>query len=124
MDASRSTGGRRDRLSPDTQAALTPMLAPSEEVSLVAPAVGCTLVLTDRQLLLVREGATYRPRSGVRAWVLDRTLTLRPGRPSRSSGQLAIECCKRTTSVFYSLDNKLAMDRLVAEVRRRIYAGT
>jgi hypothetical protein len=112
-----------NRLSPDAQAALAPNLGPSEEVALVAPAVGCTLVLTDRQLLLVREGVSYRPRSGVRAWVLDRTLTLRPGRPSRSSGQLAIECCKRTTSVFYSLDHKLAIEQLVAEVRRRIYAG-
>jgi hypothetical protein len=111
------------RLSDDAQAALKPMLAPSEEVALVAPAVGCTLVLTDRQLLLVRDGVSYRPRSGVRAWVLDRTLTLRPGRPSRSAGQLAIECCRRTTSVFYSLDHKLAIDQLVAEVRRRIYAG-
>jgi hypothetical protein len=112
-----------NRLSPDAQAALAPNLGPSEVVALVAPAVGCTLVLTDRQLLLVREGVSYRPRSGVRAWVLDRTLTLRPGRPSRSSGQLAIECCKRTTSVFYSLDHKLAIEQLVAEVRRRIYAG-
>jgi len=111
-----------NRLSDDAQAALKPRLAPSEEVALVAPAVGCTLVLTDRQLLLVREGVAYRPRSGVRSWVVDRTLTVRPGRPRKTSGQLAIECCKRTTSVFYSLEHKLAIDQLVAEVRRRIYA--
>jgi hypothetical protein len=53
---------------------------------------------------------------------VDRTLTLRPGRPRRTSGQLAIECCRRTTSVFYRIEHKLAIDQLVAEVRRRIYA--
>jgi hypothetical protein len=111
-----------NRLSDDARAAVLGVLGPSEEVALVAPAVGCTLVLTDRQLLLVREGASYRPRSGIRSWVVDRTLTLRPGRPRRTSGQLAIECCRRTTSVFYRIEHKLAIDQLVAEVRRRIYA--
>jgi hypothetical protein len=109
------------RLSDDVRAALAPVLAPSEQVTLVAPAVGCTLVLTDRQLLLVREGVAYRPRSGVRAWDVDRTLSVRLAPLRKTSGQLAIERSRRTTSVFYTLDHKLAIDQLVAEVRRRIY---
>jgi hypothetical protein len=110
-----------NRLSEDARAAISSVLAPSEEVALVAPAVGCTLVLTDRQLLLVREGVAYRPRSGVRTWVIDRTLSVRLAPVRKTSGQLAIECCRRTTSVFYTIDEKLAIDQLVAEVRRRIY---
>jgi hypothetical protein len=110
-----------NRLSEDVRAALTSVLAPSEQVALVAPAVGCTLVLTDRQLLLVREGVAYRPRSGVRAWVVDRSLSVRLAPLRKTSGQLAIECCRRTTSVFYTLEHKLAIDQLVEETRRRIY---
>ena len=47
-------------LSEDARSALAPVLGPTERVALVADAVGCTLVLTDRQLLLVR----YPPKSG------------------------------------------------------------
>lgn len=112
-----------NRLSEDARAALDPVLASGERVALVAPAVGCTLVLTDRQLLLVRQGVAYRPRSGVRSWVVDRSLSLRLAPLRKTSGQLAIECSRRTTSVFYTLDEKLAIDQLVAEVRRRIYGA-
>ena len=122
MPQKRPLGGTLvNRLSEDVHAALAPVLAPSEQVVVVAPAVGCTLVLTDRQLLLVREGVAYRPRSGVRAWVVDRSLSVRLAPLRRTSGQLAIEFGRRTTSVFYTLDEKLAIDQLVAEVRRRIY---
>ena len=116
-----SRGKRVNSLSEDARTALDPVLGPTERVALVANAVGCTLVLTDRQLLLVREGVRYRPKSGVRSWAVDRTLTVRPGPLKRTTGQLAIECCGRTTSVFYTGDHKPNVDQLVAEVRRRIY---
>jgi hypothetical protein len=111
-----------NRLPEELRAAVTNALGPSEHVALVAPAVGCTLVLTDKRLLLVREGASYRPRSGIRDWVLDRTLNLHPGPVRNTSGQLAIESPRRTTSIFYRLEHKPAIDQVVAEVRRRIYA--
>jgi hypothetical protein len=111
-----------DRISDDARAALAPVLAPTEPITLVAPAVGCTLVLTDRRLVLVRQGVAYRPRSGVRSWPLDRSLTLRPGPPRTTSGQLAIGNGRRRTSVFYSIGQAPAIDTLVAEVRRLIYA--
>ena len=111
-----------NRLPEELRAAVSSALGPSEHVALVAPAVGCTLVLTDKRLLLVREGASYRPRSGIRDWVLDRTLNLHPGPVRNTSGQLAIESPRRTTSIFYRLEHKAAIDQVVAEVRRRIYA--
>ena len=114
-------GGPANSLSEDVRSALAPILDPTERVTLVAAAVGCTLVLTDRQLLLVREGVRYRPKSGIRSWTLDRSLSVRPGLPRRTTGQLAIECGGRTTSVFYTGDHRTDMDQLVAEVRRRIY---
>jgi hypothetical protein len=108
-------------LSDAARTALAPVLGPSEEVSLVAPAVGCTLVLTDRQLLLVRDGVSYRPKSGVQSWVVDRSLSVRLGPIRRTTGQLAIECGGRTASVFVAKAHMHEVDSLVAEIRRRIY---
>ena len=88
---------------------------------MVAPAVGCTLVLTDRQLLLVRDGVSYRPRSGVQSWAVDRSLSVRLGPVRQTTGQLAIEYGGRTASVFLTHAEIPAVDALVAEVRRRIY---
>jgi len=88
---------------------------------MVAPAVGCTLILTDRQLLLVRDGVSYRPRSGIQSWVVDRTLSVRLGPVRQTTGQLAIECRGRTASVFLTRAHIPGADALVAEVRRRIY---
>ena len=87
-------------LSDAALSALAPVLAPSEVVAMVAPAVGCTLVLTDRQLLLVRDGHSFRPRSGIQRWVVDRSLSVRLGPVRQTTGQLAIECRGRTASVF------------------------
>jgi hypothetical protein len=101
--------------------ALAPVLDPSERVAMVAPAVGCTLVLTDRQLLLVRDGVSYRPRSGVQRWVVDRSLSVRLGPVRRTTSQLAIESRGHTASVFLTHAHIPAVDALVAEVRSRIY---
>ena len=108
-------------LSEAALAALAPILDPAERVAMVAPAVGCTLVLTDRQLLLVRDGVSYRPRSGVQSWVVDRSLRIRLGPVRRTTGQLAIECGGHTASVFLTQAHIPAVDALVAEVRSRIY---
>jgi hypothetical protein len=108
-------------LSDDALTALAPVLAPTERVSMVAPAVGCTLVLTDRQLLLVRDGVSYRPRSGVQSWVVDKSLSVRLGPVRRTTGRLAIARGGRTASVFLTQAHIPAVDALVAEIRSRIY---
>ena len=57
---------------PDAVAeALNPALDPDEQVEMTLQAVGCTLVLTDRQLIMVRQGADFRPRTGVTSWRRD-----------------------------------------------------
>jgi hypothetical protein len=110
-----------DSLSDAARTALAPVLGPQEHVSLVAPAVGCTLVLTDRQLVLVRDGASYRPRSGIQSWVLDRSLRLRLGPVRHTTGRLAIECGGRAASVFVTQAHMRDVTTLVAQARRRIY---
>ena len=56
-------------MQPGTEAvrnAIAAFLGPAERVDRVVPAVGCALVLTNQRLLVVREGAAFRPKSGVR----------------------------------------------------------
>ncbi|OGO55929.1 MAG: hypothetical protein A2Z32_09005 [Chloroflexi bacterium RBG_16_69_14] len=111
-------------MNPLSDAALTalgPVLDPAERVAMVAPAVGCTLVLTDRQLLLVRDGVGYRPRSGVQSWIVDRSVSMRLGPVRRTTGQLTIKGQGHTASVFLTQAHIPDVDALVAEVRSRIY---
>lgn len=57
-------------------AALLDVLEPGEGVEQIALAVGCCLVLTERRLLLVREGADHRPKTGIGSWPTDERLRL------------------------------------------------
>jgi hypothetical protein len=103
------------------RAALDRVLESSEGVVLSAPAVGSTLFITDRRLVVVRDGARYRPSSGIKSWPLDRELTLRFGRVHRDTSQLIIGRAGRTISVFVTAAQLSDVQALVAESRRRIY---
>jgi hypothetical protein len=106
---------------PETEAvrtALAAVLGPAERVDRVVPAVGCALVLTDLRLILVRAGAAYRPRTGIRDWPLDREIRIRmtPGQD-----RLIIERGNVSASVFLIRQHVDATIDLVMEVRRRSY---
>lgn len=107
-------------LSPDNRAALADVLEPMERVDLVAPAVGCVVVLTGIRLVVVRDGANYRPRTGVRSFALDEDLGLRLG-PARH--QVIIEAAGKTITVFLRADQFEPAEALVAEARRRMLVG-
>jgi hypothetical protein len=85
-----------------TAAVLEPLLEANELVHGSARVVGCTLVLTDRRLFLVRDGAAHRPKTGVRTWPLDPRLTMRIGPNRHGSNRLVIECCGHAASAFLS----------------------
>ncbi|MEP6638147.1 MAG: hypothetical protein ABJC39_02260 [Chloroflexota bacterium] len=108
-------------MSETTRAALTPVLDPTERVMRVAAAVGCTLVLTDRRLHVVRDGADYRPRTGIRSWTLDRALTVRLMPVRKGTGRLVIDRSGGTASIFLTIDQTPFVEALLAEIRRRIY---
>jgi hypothetical protein len=92
----------------------------SELITWTAIAVGCTLVLTNRRLMLIRDTTQHRPRSGVQTWALDRSLTMRLT-PNRERLRLIIECCGQAVSVFVAAVQTSAVVRLVAEARHQIY---
>jgi hypothetical protein len=109
-----------EALTEDTRIALEPILDPREQISAVLSAIGCKLVLTDRHLVLVRDGRSFRPRSGVQVWPLDPTLSIRATPTGSQPGRVLISTGGHTTSIFVAADQHHAADVLVAEVRRRI----
>ncbi len=110
-------------LSDEARTALAPVLGSTERVTRVAGAVGCTLVLTDQHLHLVRDGFNFRPRTGVQSWVLDRSMSVRTTLVKRSTGRLVVERDGRTASVFLTADHAPEVEALLAELRRHIYSG-
>jgi hypothetical protein len=113
------TGGsaRKNVLNEDVGTALAGVLEPRERILLVAPAVGSTLVLTHRRLLVVRDGAKFRPKTGVRTFGLAAGLAVRVG-PARR--RVIIESDGRAITVFIRPEHLEQAEALVAELRRRI----
>jgi hypothetical protein len=101
--------------------AIAAFLDPAERVDRVVPAVGCALVLTNERLLVVREGAAFRPKSGVRDWPLDRDSRIRmaPG----SQHRIILERYDQTASVFLTRAQVDAAVDLITEVRQRSHGG-
>jgi hypothetical protein len=118
--SSSPTGGPESKnvLSEDASTALAAILEPTERVEFVAPSVGSVLVLTQRRLMVVRDGAAFRPKTGVRSFDLDRGLAVRIG-PARR--RVIIESDGHTINVFVRSEQLAQAELLVAEVRRRIY---
>ena len=94
--------------------ALTATLEEGERIVRDAPAIGAHLLLTDRRLVVIREGFDFRPATGIRSWPLDRHLQLRV-----EPGRLLIDGRGGVVGVFYREPQVRAIRSLVAEIRRR-----
>lgn len=111
---------------PDTVRAREPseairgLLEEDEAVTRVVAAIGCTLALTDRRLLVLRDGASFRPRSGVREWPVGPGLAIKPGVVRQGTGSLVIHWGRDITSVFVRAERWDEAIELVTEVRRRL----
>ena len=98
--------------------ALAAVLDPAEKVELVAAAVGSSLVLTQSRLFVVRDGAAFRPKTGVRTFELGTGLSIRIG-PARK--RVIIESAAGTIHMFVRSEQLTQAESFVAEVRRRMY---
>jgi hypothetical protein len=106
-------------LSQSARASLEDALDPAERVEVVAPAVGSSLVLTDRRLIVLREGASWRPSSGIRSFAIDRALQVRIAPTSK---QVIVQSAGVTVTLFVRSEQLAQAEALLAEVRRRIYS--
>jgi hypothetical protein len=114
-------GGLITAIPEATTLALRAILEPAERVTHAVAVVGCSLVLTDLHLLIVREGADHRPRSGVQRWRLDRALAVRTTPVVHGTGRIVIVHRGKTTSVFVSAGEWDAAETLLMEAHRLIH---
>ena len=119
MSSTPPRGGPGDDDLPEAaREALEAVLEPAESVEFVAPGVGSSLVLTQNRLMVVRDGASFRPKTGVRVFELASGIALRIG-PARR--RVIIESGGKTINLFVRSEQLAQAEAFVAEVRRRIY---
>ena len=120
--SARQTRPRDDMhdLSEPARVVLAGALDEDENVDILAPAVGSMLVLTDRRLIVLRQGAEFRPRTGIQAFALDRDLEVRIAPTIK---QVTVASSGRAISIFIRREQLADIESLVAELRRRIYAA-
>jgi hypothetical protein len=106
---------------PDSaESRLRAVLDEGEAITHLVPAIGCVVALTPKRLLIVREGSTYRPKTGVREWELEPGLAVRAGLVRQGSGSLVIKWGRNATSVFVRADQWDDALALVGTVRARL----
>jgi hypothetical protein len=105
-------------LSEPARVVLASALDADEKVDLCAPTVGSMLVLTDRRLIVLRDGAEFRPRTGIQSFALDRDLEVRVAPTIK---QVTVASAGRAISVFIQREQLADVEGLIAELRRRIY---
>jgi hypothetical protein len=108
-----------DLLRGPTGGMLRAALAPTERLTHAVPAVGCTVALTTRRLLVIRHGSAFRPKSGLREWPLDPSLEVRTGLVRHRSGSLIIRRGRQVTSVFVPTEEWAAAIQLIGALRSR-----
>jgi hypothetical protein len=117
MDAAKPAPGAH----PDSaDSLLRATLDEGESITHLVPAIGCIVALTPRRLLIVREGSSFRPKTGVREWELGAGLTVRAGLVRQGSGSLVIKWGRNATSVFIRADQWPDALALVGTVRARM----
>lgn len=84
----------------DVELSLRGFLEPGESVLGAVTSLAGTLVLTDRRVVIVREGRGYRPQSGIRSWAISSDTDLRYGAPRGGMGRLVIGNGKEAISFF------------------------
>ena len=116
-----SLGHTFDGLPEELRIPLCGVLAPDESLLEMVVGVGATLVLTSARLIMVRDGAAFRPRSGVRTWDLPDRPGIRSGTLLHGTGRLLIEGEGRPASLFVAESNWTQARALIEELHRQVH---
>lgn len=105
-------------LSTATAEALREILTGDEEPLGAITTPGSTLVLTNERLIIIREGRSFRPKTGIRMWALDPALRIEVRGRRHGDGSILIGRDLRATSFFVSERDWLDAVAVVAEAQR------
>lgn len=84
----------------DVALCLDDVLALGEDVLGSVTSLAGTLVLTDRRVVIVREGRGYRPQSGIRSWKISTEVDFKHGLLRGGMGRLVVGNGKAAASFF------------------------
>lgn len=85
--------------------------------------LGATLLLTATRVVVVREGAHFRPRNGVRAWPFGAFRDIQLESPRHGSGRVILRVGRyswQAISVFIAAADWAAAERVVLLIRSRV----
>ena len=97
----------------DVLRSLVDVFRPGEDVLGSVSSLAGSLVLTDRRVLIIREGRGYRPQTGIRSWEIGPGIDFTYGPPRGGLGRLMIGKGKAATSFFVKTRDWDAAMRLV-----------
>jgi hypothetical protein len=83
--------------------------------------LGARLVVTATRVVVIRDGSSRRPRTGIRAWPLD-AIHVRLERPRHGAGRVVLflgERARSTVSVFVAVELWPTAERVVHAIQRR-----
>jgi hypothetical protein len=82
--------------------------------------LGATLIITPTRAVLVRQGAQYRPRSGVRSWPYSTLRDVQVMPPRHGNGRVVIRLGPypwQAVNLFVDTTQWTAAERVVAKIR-------
>jgi hypothetical protein len=110
----------------DVEQALVNVLEADEDLLGCVTTLAGTLVLTDRRVVIVREGRAYRPRTGIRSWWISSSVDLRCAMPRGGMGRLMVGKGKQAANFFVKSsdwDDALRMVTITRGMAYRDAAG-
>jgi hypothetical protein len=86
--------------------------------------LGATLVITRTHAVVIRDGAHFRPRSGVRAWAYEAVRDVQLSAPRHGNGRLVLRTGPypwQAVSLFVDVQQWPAAERVASQIR--VYAA-
>jgi hypothetical protein len=96
------------------------MAALGEEVVDHVPGLGATLVVTPTRAVVVRQGAHFRPRNGVRSWPYETLHDVQLTQPRRGNGRVVLRVGPypwQAVSLFIGAPEWAAAERVAGKIR-------
>jgi hypothetical protein len=98
-------------------------LEAGEAVMAVLTGSGASMFATDRRLVIVRNGAEFRPRTGVRSWAYNRIIQVSLSPPKRGQALILVRAGRlpwQAVSMFFDSGYWSDAQRVVDEIRNHL----
>jgi hypothetical protein len=106
---------------PDAKADLGLVLEAEETIVARLTGLGAMVIATTQRLVVVRDGAGFRPRSGVRSWPHDAKVKVSLAAPRQGQARIVVRGgggADNEVSMFFTAERWPEAERLVSEVKR------